>query len=243
MTAGRRDWILIGSAVCAFVVTASAEFTLATACSIPEYIAWAVPGALDLYVLRALRVRRDVLVVVLALVLVNAASHLVSAGLLPVTWALITAVSAIAPLVLWRVHVLGVHGVQTQADSGVVSTPESAGESAPEFVPGLVEYTPDLAELPPYPEFNPAAGLPYSESGPEYKPERSNVLTMPVFPEGYEDEYMPSARLLDSESMSLMGKYATVRELREEYNIGSARAGRIRKTLDSEYAGRSEDDD
>ncbi len=35
---------------------------------------------------------------------VNAASHLVTAGLLPVNVPLVVAVSAIAPLVLWRVH-------------------------------------------------------------------------------------------------------------------------------------------
>ncbi|WP_210587155.1 hypothetical protein [Streptomyces sp. GESEQ-35] len=69
-------------------------------------VAAGVPAALDIYAVRALRVHRDVLAVVLAMIAVNAASHLVTAGLLPVSVPLVVAVSAIAPLVLWRVHAL-----------------------------------------------------------------------------------------------------------------------------------------
>lgn len=91
----------------ALVVTFSAEYELAKAVGIHQVVALAVPGALDVYVLRALQVKRDVFLAVLAMVAVNAASHLVTAGVLLVDWRLIVAVSAIAPVVLWRVHVLG----------------------------------------------------------------------------------------------------------------------------------------
>jgi hypothetical protein len=105
-----KDYLKWLAAGCALVATASAEYAIARACHFPEWVAWTVPGALDAYVLRALRAHREVLTAVLAMVGVNAASHLVTAGVLRVEWPLITAVSAIAPLVLWRVHALGTPG-------------------------------------------------------------------------------------------------------------------------------------
>ncbi|HEY6020807.1 MAG TPA: hypothetical protein VIY48_13195 [Candidatus Paceibacterota bacterium] len=106
----RGDWLKWVAAGFALAATASAEYELARAIGMDKVIAAAVPGALDAYVVRALRAHREVLTAVLAMVGVNAASHLVTAGVLAVDWRLITAVSAIAPLVLWRVHALGTPG-------------------------------------------------------------------------------------------------------------------------------------
>ena len=100
-------WTAAGFALAA---TATAEYEIAREIGMNQWIAAAVPGALDAYVVRALRTHREVLTSVVAMVGVNAASHLVTAGILPVEWPLITAVSAIAPLVLWRVHALGTPG-------------------------------------------------------------------------------------------------------------------------------------
>lgn len=102
----RRDWILWGVLGCALVSTAHAEYTLATATHVNGYVALAVPGALDLYVIRALQQRRDVLAAVLVMVAVNVTSHLMTAGVLPVHWSITAAVGALAPLLLWRVHYL-----------------------------------------------------------------------------------------------------------------------------------------
>ena len=102
----RKDWILWGALGCTLVGTAHAEYTLATATGVHWFVAASVPGALDLYVIRALQVHRDVLAAVLAMVVINVASHLVTAGVLPVHWGLISAVGALAPLVLWRIHYL-----------------------------------------------------------------------------------------------------------------------------------------
>lgn len=102
----KRDilaWAALGAAL---AVTASAEYSLARASGFGPIVAAGVPAALDIYAVRALRVHRDVLAVVVAMIAVNAASHLVTAGLLPVSVPLVVAVSAIAPLVLWRVHAL-----------------------------------------------------------------------------------------------------------------------------------------
>lgn len=107
----RLKWVAAGFAL---VATASAEYDLARAVGMNQWIAAAVPGALDAYVVRSLKTHREVLTAVLAMVGVNAASHLVTAGMLPVGWQLVTAVSAIAPLVLWRVHALGTPGETRQ---------------------------------------------------------------------------------------------------------------------------------
>ncbi|WP_326592812.1 hypothetical protein [Streptomyces brevispora] len=100
----KKDPLLWGALVAVLVVLASAEYDLARACGFGTYVAAGVPGALDIYAVKALRAKRDVTAAVVALILVNAASHLVSSGILPVKWPLVVAVSAIAPLVLWRVH-------------------------------------------------------------------------------------------------------------------------------------------
>lgn len=96
-------WLSVGAALAA---TATAEYNLAVEIGMNEYVAAAVPLALDAYVLRALQRGKEVFTSVLAMVAVNAASHLEHAGMIPMDWRLTTAVSAIAPLVLWRVHAL-----------------------------------------------------------------------------------------------------------------------------------------
>lgn len=121
-----QDWILWGAAGCALVGTAHAEYTLAVATHVHPVVALAVPGALDLYVIRALRLRRDVFAAVLVMVAANVAAHLVTAEVIPVDWRLISAVGAVAPLVLWRVYSLryAVPRRVRQADTAdVVSTP------------------------------------------------------------------------------------------------------------------------
>ncbi|MFJ8783163.1 hypothetical protein [Streptomyces sp. NPDC102476] len=103
----KNDYLKWGALAAALVATASAEYELARAVGFNEWVAAAVPAALDLYTVRALRAHREVLAAVAAMIGVNAASHLVTTGLLPVNVWLVVAVAAIAPLVLWRVHSLG----------------------------------------------------------------------------------------------------------------------------------------
>lgn len=104
--ARRQDWVLAAQLGCALVVTFHAEYTLALAAGVNEYVALAVPGALDLYVIRALQKHRDVFLAVLVMVAANVASHLVTAGLIPVGWAVYSAVGGTVPLLLWRGHSL-----------------------------------------------------------------------------------------------------------------------------------------
>jgi len=135
VNATRKDWLKWVAAGFALVATASAEYEIARAIGMNEWVAIAVPGALDAYVIRALRAHREVLTAVIAMVLVNAASHLVTAQILPLDWRLITAVSAIAPLVLWRVHALRTPAeVRTDTLWGVS---EHDGNEIRERAPGL----------------------------------------------------------------------------------------------------------
>lgn len=110
----KRDPLAWAALAAALAVTASAEYALARAAGFGEWTAAALPAALDVYAVRALRARRDVAAAVAAVIATNAAAHLVAAGLLPVDWPLVVAVSAIAPLVLWRVHRLADHAEATR---------------------------------------------------------------------------------------------------------------------------------
>ncbi|MEU2993511.1 hypothetical protein ABZ772_24825 [Streptomyces griseoincarnatus] len=141
----KRDPLLWAATAAVLVVLASAEYELARACGFGEYVAAGVPAALDVYALAALRARRDVFAVVCSLIAVNAASHLVEVGLLPVSVPLVVAVSAVAPLVLWRVHRLSEQRPEPAAE------PSSApAEPAPEPAePVTVERAPEPADAVP----------------------------------------------------------------------------------------------
>jgi hypothetical protein len=151
VSAVKRDPLLWAALVAVLVVLASAEYRLAVACGFGQYVAAGVPAALDVYALAALRARRDVLAVVAVLIGVNAASHLVEVGLLPVDVPLVVAVSAVAPLVLWRVHRLGETVVRSPQDpateppAAVTELPEPEAEPAE---PITVERAPEQTDIP-----------------------------------------------------------------------------------------------
>jgi conjugative relaxase-like TrwC/TraI family protein len=102
--------------VAVVTVTSTSEWTLArTVLDLPPAVAWAVPVAIDSYVVAALRTRRDVLpaVVVMAGALAAAmGAHLAAAerpdGTLPTTVTAPAAAVILSVLVIvaWRVHVL-----------------------------------------------------------------------------------------------------------------------------------------
>lgn len=138
----KKDLLSWGAFGAALVGTASAEYTLAVDCGFSPWVAWCVPVALDLYVVRALQVRRDVAAVVVAMIVVNAISHLVSSGLLQASVPVVVGVSAIAPLVLWRIHGLGgeLEAVEVvEAVPPAVSPEPEADEEIVEAEPGVEE--------------------------------------------------------------------------------------------------------
>lgn len=157
----KRDPLLWAALTAVLVVLASAEYQLAVACGFGQYVAAGVPAALDVYALAALRARRDVLAVVTVLIAVNAASHLVEVGLLPVSVTLVVAVSAVAPLVLWRVHRLSEQQAEPQPEPST-ALPEPAPEPAE---PITVERAPEPVDATPV---GPVLGpwTPLAELGP-----------------------------------------------------------------------------
>ncbi|WP_060902771.1 hypothetical protein [Streptomyces europaeiscabiei] len=148
----KKDYLKWGALLFALVATASAEYELARAVGFNQWVAAAVPGALDIYTVRAMRARKDVLAAVAAMIGVNAASHLVTAGLVAVSVPLVVAVSAIAPLVLWRVHRLAdEHDVPDEPEIlDVIQDSSPAPEYAEaEPVPAVPEVYPQRPEVVP----------------------------------------------------------------------------------------------
>ena len=127
----RRDTLAWAALAAALVVTASAEYDLARAAQFGPWVAAGVPAVLDIYTVRALRSRRDVGVVVLAMVVVQALAHLVAAHMLTVSVPLVVAVSSIAPLVLWRVHRIGHGPAHSPAATIVVDPQGDEGDTLP----------------------------------------------------------------------------------------------------------------
>ncbi|MCK1795150.1 hypothetical protein MTQ01_03830 [Streptomyces sp. XM4193] len=196
-----------------------------------------------MYALAALRARRDVLVVVAVLIAVNGASHLVEVGLLPVNVPLVVAVSAIAPLVLWRVHRLSEH------------LPAPAVSAAPEAYPAAEVHRDDPAparvdEVPVLPALGPCASFhevpltrPYPAVYPtpdqdEHErtdddvpaPDTGSGTWDTPHPHDDQDELTATARddfatLLDG------GRPPSIHTLRNTYSIGQPRAQRIQAEL------------
>lgn len=173
----RQDPVLAGALAFALVATAHAEYTLATATHVHPWVAIAVPGALDLYVVRALAKGRDVFVAVALMVAANVTSHLIAADVLVVGWEVISAVGALAPLLLWRVHALGRTRNRTELLWGLeAGTSDALEESGPESAPDSDECTPALDASAPHSDdaFGPAL-----LRGPAHSP--SEVASAPAF--------------------------------------------------------------
>ncbi|WP_405677300.1 hypothetical protein OG292_22475 [Streptomyces sp. NBC_01511] len=119
----KRDYLGWLTMLACVVVTAHGEWSLAVAAGYQPLVAGALPVAIDAYALRAMKTGREVFWPVALMVATNAAAHLVHAALLPVTAWLVVAVSAIAPVVLWRVHRLS----EAPAVKAAESHPEPAG--------------------------------------------------------------------------------------------------------------------
>ncbi|PBC77098.1 hypothetical protein BX265_1835 [Streptomyces sp. TLI_235] len=142
-------WLAMGAAV---VVSAHGEWVLAVQCGFHPLVAAGLPLALDTYAIRALRAGREVFLPVLGMIATNAAAHLLGAKVLHPGWQLIVLVSAIAPLVLWRVHVLHAADTTTKQPAAAPAAPVERPAVAP--VPAAVPADP--TPVPAVPEAYPA---------------------------------------------------------------------------------------
>jgi hypothetical protein len=121
-----NTWLLRVALVATLILTASGEYVFATRVGWHPYVAWAMAVSLDIYVVVAMRAKRDVPWAIGLMAATNVAAHSVEMlpGLMvdgrPVWW-LIAAASALPPVVLWRIHRLSGHhqsAVLTEADAG-----------------------------------------------------------------------------------------------------------------------------
>lgn len=157
MTKPEWDYLKAGAMIAALVTMAPAEYHLAQGCGFGQYLAAGLPASLDIYTLRAIRTGRDVLAVGVVMIAVNAASHLIAAGHLAVSWGLIVAVSALPILVLIRVERLGKgaqDGGHPEAEPMDDHFRAAAELTEPEPEPVVVERT-DKPELPAWPRLGP----------------------------------------------------------------------------------------
>lgn len=237
-TRTRRDWILLGALGCALVGTAHAEYTLAVTAHFHPWVALAVPGALDLYVLRALQQRRDVLVAVLAMVAANVTSHLLAAGVLHDHWLITSAAGALAPLILWRVYALKAGAGTTSAPVLAPST-EAGTQPAHQSWCGLT-----------HPDDGPCSEYGAPDTVPEWMQSEYPPSTVPglySLPE-LPDEYTPStvtAALVElkpsdhpyldgaQEYLDFVGEDASLRGLMKHLAIGQERAARLLAHLEA----------
>ncbi|WP_432092114.1 hypothetical protein [Streptomyces sp. NRRL F-5630] len=145
------------------VIAAHGEWSLAVAAGYQPYVAAALPVAVDAYAIRSMQAGREVLAPVLLMVATNAAAHLVHAELLHVGPWLVVAVSAIAPVVLWRVHALRrrVHALRRGVPDGTPDHVVGAAEMVPDHFVGaakvMVEREPETPEPAPEPDPVPPA--------------------------------------------------------------------------------------
>ena len=127
-----RVWIRRASTAAGLAYTAIAEYELARRLGARPPIAVMLPVAIDCYVIAALKWFRafDVALSLMLMGAAQVAAHALDAGVVEVDLTLVTVVSLLVPVALWRTHALARH------------TPRDATPSA--IVPPVPEQTPTV---------------------------------------------------------------------------------------------------
>lgn len=132
----------------AALLTAYGEFELATLVGYTPSLAWLLPVALDVYAYCAFTIdrRADVLAALALMIFCQALAHLLAIGMIPAHWALVIAVSAVPPVICWRIHSLVGHPTTAPAAAsidGPAESPEVPVASAAD-VPGAAPTAPRI---------------------------------------------------------------------------------------------------
>ncbi|KWT62860.1 hypothetical protein ADL21_06345 [Streptomyces albus subsp. albus] len=149
MKAETNDVLGWAAMLACIAVTAHGEWSLAVDCGYDAVVGGGLPVAIDAYAIRAMRSGREIFPPVVLMVATNAAAHLLKGGMLDVSPWLVVAVSAIAPVVLWRVHALR----RTPAAGYAEERPEWEGVRTEYVPPAEPEAYPQLPR--PVPEVVP----------------------------------------------------------------------------------------
>ncbi|SOB84220.1 hypothetical protein [Streptomyces sp. 1331.2] len=255
----KRDvlgWLAMGASI---AVTAQGEWSLAVSSGYHPVVAGALPVAIDAYAIRALRTGREVLPAVLAMVATNSAAHLLHGGMLTISPALVVAVSAIAPLVLWRMHVLKHDpepGPVAAAEDLVADAPDAvrpadAGTSGERTEVTVERVDPDpVLEAVPWPRLGGASVHPAlqpvaavaghgarSDDGSSEPNSQPTADASDAPPADQPDAECPQADLLaaakavDRAARAENGRPASLRRLQAELRIGQSRAQQLQRAL------------
>lgn len=257
-----RTWIRRVSTAAGLAYTAIAEYELARRLGARPPIAVMLPLSLDCYVIAALKWFKafDVALSLILMCAAQVAAHALEAGVVKVSLNLVTVVSVLVPVALWRTHALA-----RSEGYASVPTPEPQYETA-------VERVPVPAAAPPVPEVYPAievrvpavpdavppgvrllplvarmdhvrpAAEKVPEPAPEYTPPPDEVpVPEPQEPreepdpepvdEEPEDEALYPDPLIPQVRIDFPSEVPGVRRLKESYGIGQPRAQRIRDEL------------
>ncbi|MCX4906847.1 hypothetical protein [Streptomyces sp. NBC_00878] len=261
-TDSTRTWIRRTSTAAGLAYTAIAEYELARRLGAQQPIAVMLPLSLDCYVIAALKWFRafDVALSLILMCAAQVAAHALDAGVVKVSLELVTVVSVLVPVALWRTHALArgedaheVRAPEPEYAAAVERVPVPvAAPPVPEVYPALAEAVPAVpAAVPPGVRLLPTAapcGLPplipepvVRVPVPEPVPAREYPVpeepetrerTVPTEPdEEPEDEPVYPDPLIREVRLAFPDEAPGVRRLRETYKIGQARAQRIRDEL------------
>lgn len=212
-----RTWLTRLSLAAGVAFTASAEYQLAITLGAGPVVAAMLPIAIDAYVIAALRWFRH-FDIALSLSLMGAAqvaAHLLDTGVVQVDIVLVTVVSLLVPISIWRTHALA-----RIKPEGAVSNGDKADITAhPEPVAVTVQRAPEppLIRVPAravdpfagkqFKELQPAPAEPAAEPDPGPEPELSAVELLARQHKVRADQIRTVAELL-AELPDLSGKAA-----------------------------------
>ncbi|MFF1321460.1 hypothetical protein ACFVZZ_18840 [Streptomyces chartreusis] len=129
-----RVWIRRASLAAGIAFTATSEYELARRLGAKPPIAVMLPVALDCYVIAALKWFRafDVALSLMLMGAAQVAAHALEAGVITVTLDLVTVVSLLVPISLWRTHALA---RQTPRDATPTATVPPVPDETPTVQP------------------------------------------------------------------------------------------------------------
>jgi len=246
---GLLRWLPAVTLVAVLTITASAEFELArTVLNLPPHIAWALPVAIDSYVLAALRSRRDVLPALTVMAGALAASmgaHLSADGKagqpLPghVVAPAATGIMTVLVVVAWRVHVLIEQPAAPSTGAAAAPSPgtppdvpgdqaASMGTSTPRVRVTVTDAPPTAPGQSPHSELTRPLARPASSLA---LPSTHAANATGRDPYGLRD---PKTRTTDEAILAAIhGTTPSIRALKRTYGIGQTRATRIHQQITS----------
>lgn len=249
-TDSTRTWIRRTSTAAGLAYTAIAEYELARRLGARPPIAVMLPLALDCYVIAALKWFRafDVALSLILMCAAQVAAHALDAGVVKVSLELVTVVSVLVPVALWRTHALArgeEHEARTpdpEYATAVERVPvPTPAPPVPEVYPALAEAVPAVPlAVPPGARLLPLIARPEPASAvpetaeevpvPEHVPAAEVHPGWPPLDEPDDEPEYPDP-LIPRVRTDFPDETPGVRRLKETYGIGQPRAQRIRDEL------------